>query len=172
MKPVLNTLLAITLLRGRAQDLPASRALVLGTAFAAFATDFMLDRIHDDSFERLRFAATQTALLGAVVWLALRLRGVPERWMQTITPLFAASALINLLSFPVLALIQRDQPATDAAWALLFGFGMTVWFLAVMVRVLREALEASLALSVLAAFACLLSSGVALAVLFPELLPR
>jgi hypothetical protein len=171
MTPVLQTLFAIVLLRGRPQDLPVSRALVLSCALAAVVTDYMLDRFHEDLFERLQFAVTQTVLLGATVWGALRLRGMPERWMQTIAPLFAASALINILSWPVLA-AARGPTGDDALWALTLGFAMTIWFLAVMVRVLRHALEASLPVSVLAAFACLLSSGVVLAILFPEVLPH
>lgn len=171
MTPVLQTLLAIVLLRGRPQDLPVSGPLVLGCALAALATDFMLDRFHDDPFERLHFAAIQTILLGATVWGALRLRGVPERWMQAIAPLYAASALINLLSWPVLVVAQ-EASGGGVSWALMLGFGMTLWFLAIMVRVLRQALDASLPVSVLAAFACLLSSGVVLAILFPEVLPH
>jgi hypothetical protein len=172
MNPVLDTLLAIVLLRGRAQDLPASGRLLLACALAAFTTDFLLDRFHEDPVERATFAAVQTLLLGATVWAALRLRGVPERWLQTVAPLYAASAGINLLSWPVLAALGGAESGAGLTGVLLFGLGMTLWFLAVMVRVLREALEATPGVSVLAAFACLVSSGVALALMFPEVLAR
>lgn len=169
MTDLLNTLLAIFLLRGRPQDLPASRPLVWFTALAVVLTDYVLDRLHEDPVSRLSFAAAQAVLLGAVVWLALRLRGYPERWMQTIAPLYAASAFINLLSWPLLSGIDRAQ-ADGPSWPLLFGFIMTLWFLAIMTQVLRHALAIPIALGLLAAISCLMTSGLALLLMFPEVM--
>lgn len=169
MTDVLNTLLAIFLLRGRPQDLPTSRPLVWFTVLAVVLTDYALDRVHEDPVSRLSFATAQAVLLGAVVWLALRLRGYPERWMQTIAPLYAASAFINLLSWPLLSGIDRAQ-ADGPSWPLLFGFIMTLWFLAIMTQVLRHALAIPIALGLLAAISCLMTSGLALLLIFPEVM--
>jgi hypothetical protein len=171
MGPTAHTLLSIFLLRGRPQDLPASPALAWAAGLAALATDFVLDRLHQDFFERLWFAATQVALFGAVLWLALKLRGYPERWMQTATPLYAASAFINLLSFPVLAGVDRAT-AEDLTWPLTYGFAMTLWFVAIVTQVLRHALATVLPLALLAAIGCLVTSGLALLLLFPEVMGR
>jgi hypothetical protein len=53
-----------------------------------------------------------------------------------------------------------------------FVLATAIWFIAIMAQVLRHALATSLALAVLASLGCALVSGLALMVLFPEVIPH
>ncbi len=126
-----------------------------------------MDNLHPNVAMRLLFAATQAGLLGAVVWGALQIRRHPERWMQTISPLYAAGTLMNLIALPVFTFVIPPGTAAGNHWTLMFGAAMTVWFVAIMSNVLHHALELPVGRSVLVTLACLLISGIALVLLLP-----
>ena len=163
----IRTLIDICLLRGKPQDLPTDRSLVWQTALLSIASNFAIDNLHPNAGMRFLFASTQAALLGAVVWGALRLRGFPQRWMQTIAPLYASGALINLLAWPLFSLVIVPNAPASGNWALMLGVGMTVWFLAIMTNVMHHALELPVGRSALVSIACLMFSGLLLLLLFP-----
>jgi len=144
----LRTLFDICLLRGRAQDLPTSIALVgLAAGVGILIDTFSLP---GDKFE-LRyvvFAILQTGLFGAGLWLVLKLRGFTARWIQTATALYAANALFSLLILPLtpaLHALAKSGGTSTPGWEVLMASMLSIWFLGVMARVLREALESSLA---------------------------
>lgn len=164
---MINTLIAIFLLRGRPQDLPASSTLVWLAAGCAAVSDFVVDTLHLEWLTRAGFALSQAILTGAAVWVVLNLRGFPERWMQTVTPIYAASATINLIAWPVAKLLGAPAGEPVSPLLTVIGVGLTVWFIAIFAHVLRHALEWSAGRSVLVALACMLISGLILLVLFP-----
>jgi len=137
----------ICLLRGKAQDLPTSSTLVALTALAGILVDYLSLPDHGFNVARLLFVASQTVLFGAGLWLVLKLRGFPARWTQTVTALYAANAAFSLLLLPFLpALAETLKQAQDIAlgWQMVVVLAVSGWFIAVMVRVLREAMESSL----------------------------
>ncbi|MBI5612276.1 MAG: hypothetical protein HY942_04275 [Gammaproteobacteria bacterium] len=172
MSATLKTLLDICLLRGRPQDLPASKNLVAVTALLSIAGHFTLDQLHQDAFARLTFAAAQTALLGAVVWALLKLRGYPERWLQTVTALFFANIVADIVTWLAAAHALGPEASAPEPWVTGFVLATAIWFIAIMAQVLRHALAVSLGLAVLASLGCALASGLALMALFPEVIPR
>ncbi len=163
----IRTLIDICLLRGKPQDLPADRSLLWQTALLSIASNFAIDNLHPTVTMRFLFASMQTVLLGAVVWGALRLRGFPQRWVQTIAPLYAAGALINLLAWPLFSLLVVPNTPSSGSWAMMLAVSMTAWFLAVMTNVMHHALELPLGRSALVSIACLMFSGLLLLMLFP-----
>ncbi len=165
--PAFRTLIDICFLRARPQDLPAEPSLVWQTALLSVASNFIIDNLHREPLNRFLFASAQALLLGVVVWGALKLRGFPERWMQTIAPLYTAGALINLIAWPVFVFVVSPGVAGSAGWALLLAVGMTVWFLAVMTHIMHHALQMSIGRSVFVSIACLMLSGLLLLLLFP-----
>jgi hypothetical protein len=157
---ILKIILDICLLRGRAQDLPASLKLVWLTAIASVAVNAlgMPDQALDVA--QLLFLASQAALFGAAVWLLLRLRGFPARWTQTITALYAVDAVFSLLLLPFLpALMEMIQqgPEVRPGWEAYVLLGLSGWLLLIIARVLREATEWPLPLAFLAGFTTLLA---------------
>lgn len=163
----IRTLIDIFLLRGKPQDLPADRSLVWQAALLSVASNFAIDDLHPNAGMRLLFAVTQVVLLGAVVWGALRLRGFPQRWIQTMAPLYAGGAIINLIAWPLFSLVILPNAPASGEWALLLGVGMTVWFLAIMTNVMHHALELPIGRSALVSIACMMVSGLLLLMLFP-----
>jgi len=72
---ILKIILDICLLRGRAQDLPASMNLVWLTAAASVAVNALGMPERATDLAQLLFIASQAVMFGAVIWLLLRLRG-------------------------------------------------------------------------------------------------
>lgn len=171
MPPTLKVLIDICLLRGQPQDLPASKPLVALTALLSVISTYALDPMHQDMVQGLVFAASQTVLLGATVWMVLAVRGYRARWLQTITPLYVATTLVDTLKWLVVAGRYDAGAETQEPWLLGFVFASTLWFIAIMAHVLRHALAISLAVAVLVSLACILAAGMAMILLFPEVLP-
>jgi len=159
---ILKTILDICLLRGRAQDLPASMKLVYLTAAASVTLNMIGVPGRDFGLAQLLFIVTQTALFGAVVWLLLRLRGFPTRWMQTATALFSVEAVFNVLLLPLWpALMEtldmiRQGSEPKPSWETYVFIALGGWFLLVVARILREATEWPLPLAFLAGFTMML----------------
>ncbi len=163
MPLTMNTLrlvIEICLLRGRAQDLPTGMQYVWLTGVAGAAVDLVSLPTAEIKAGHVLFIAMEVLLFGATLWAILKLRGVPERWMQAITALYAANAVFGLILLPfvpALADFARlvQQGANPAAgWEVYVSLFLSGWFLAVMARVLREATDWSLGLSLAATFAC------------------
>ena len=150
---------------GRPQDLPASRAVVAALALVSVLTGYLVDRAHDDETLRLFFALTQTLLLGAWVWLALYVRGYPDRWYQTMSALYGSALFLNLVTWPLFSWLEATQSGTPLP--LFFALVMTLWFLAIMTLVLRHALVLPAIVSGLVSFGLLVINGWILVSLFP-----
>jgi hypothetical protein len=165
--PIVNTLFAIVFLSGRPQDLPTSRTLLGVLAALSVAVGYAIDGLHaNDQTVRLLFATAQTVLLGVWIWLALFVRGYPERWLQTMSALYAANVILNLLAWPISAFLQRAT-AVPQALPLVFLILTGFWFLAIMTQVLREALVMPTPVSALVSFGLLILNGWVLLGLFP-----
>lgn len=168
----LRLIIDICLLRGRTQDLPTSPQLLVLAALAGALVDYLSMPNREFDLGRLLFVVFQAVLFGAGLWLVLKLRGFPARWVQTATALFAANALFSLLLLPLMpALAEMIQagPQATLGWQGVVMMVLSGWFLAVMARVLREAMESSLlasfALSLALIFAVRMA-GLLLAPLF------
>ncbi len=166
MQALFKTFLAIAVLTGRPQDLPASRTLLGWAALVSVWSNYMVDSAHDQPGARLLFALVQTVLLGGWVWVALLARNHPERWTQTMTALYGAAALLNLLAWPLLGLLQTEGVAAGSV-PLFFALAMTLWFLAIMTQVLHHALMLPLLGSGALSFGILVANGWILMNLFP-----
>ncbi len=153
MIALLKLFVDICLFQAKPQDLPASRALAGITGLIAIITSLR-------SLEQAAFALTtatmQVLLMGLIVHVALRFRGYPERWNQTISALYGATALINLVAMPIVGWMERVKESPEAViWPALLGLGMTVWFVAIMAHVLRHALDLTVGAGVLLSIAFL-----------------
>jgi len=157
---IFKIILDICLLRGRAQDLPASMNLVWLTAVASVAVNALGMPEPALDLAQLLFIASQALLFGAAVWLLLRLRGFPTRWLQTVTALYAVDAVFSLLLLPFLpALMEMIKlgPEAKPSWEAYVLLALSGWLLLIIARVLREATEWPLPLAFLAGFTTLLA---------------
>jgi len=155
-----RTIIDICLLRGKPQDLPTSFNLVLLAAGAGIVIDALSLSGNGLDMQQLLFAALQTVLFGAGLWLLLKQRGFVSRWIQTATALYAVNALFSLVILPLLPALYdmaRADPPTTMGWQQLAAVVLSGWFLAVMAQVLREALEVSLGAAVVISLALMIA---------------
>lgn len=142
--PMMKMLLDMFLLRIKPQDLPHSRALLVGVVALAAATDFAGLPDSSPQWGHLLFVFTRPLLYGVVCWLLLKQRGFEARWVQTVIALFAALALLSLLRLPLLpALLEMVKQGAEAVlgWEVYLSLLLELWFLVLVARILREALE-------------------------------
>lgn len=142
--PILKIILDICLLRGRAQDLPASVQLVWIAAAASVTANSLGMLGQDAGLAPFLLIVSQIALLGAAVWLVLRLRGFPARWLQAMTALYAVDTVSTLLLLPLLpALVEmlKQGPEVVPSWEGYAMLALVGWLLLANARVLREATE-------------------------------
>ncbi len=130
----------ICLLRAAPQDLPASWTLE-GLALAAYVAVGTLDAMVQLAFWNAFLAASVDALvLVGLTHIALWIRDVPRRAVQTITALAATGAFVGLVAFPLLSALHADQGALLAAQGLLWLL-LVLWQVLIYGHILRHALE-------------------------------
>lgn len=148
----LKILIGICLLRAAPQDLPASRAWMLG-ALMAYAAAGVLGVLDVLMLENAILAtAVDTLLLAAVTHLVLQWRRLENRVTQTLTALAGCGALLSLLAWVAAGLVREPfQP--EWVWA-----AFLVWYTLVFGHILRHALSITLAAGMAASFLYLLFS--------------
>jgi hypothetical protein len=136
----------IVLWRRGPQDLPASK-LLLGVAIAAYlaVSAVQLLLLGEPAATWFLFVVVDPLLLGAWVWLVLRLFGKPERFLQTASAVFGAGAVLGLALYLPLQLIVSalDQEPTSAL-AQTFALLLVVTFTLVTGRIVKLATDSSL----------------------------
>jgi hypothetical protein len=149
IQPFINLLL----FRARAQDMPASKSVLKITIIACFITDIMGAVGLLGMPLSVVLSAGQIALYSGFVYLLLKINTKTERWLQTLTALFGALALINLVSYPF---IQNLNLINDGQLVLTPGLllvaAMQLWFFIVMARILRDANDITLGRAILLSF--------------------
>ena len=133
--------------RGGPQDLPHNPGLLitlLGVSVALDLSTADMFNIGDSALARSLFS---TSLLLALCWLALAIRGMRNRFVQTAIALIACSMVFSILVLPLAVLFgtpaESDKLLTPVqtllAWLTL---GVLVWKVAVDAHNLRQAIDA------------------------------
>ncbi|MGH8171847.1 MAG: hypothetical protein ACREPX_01790 [Rhodanobacteraceae bacterium] len=137
-------------LRRGPQDAPYSPRLLGALLAASVFLDTLIGTVLDRSPHALARSLVSTGLVLALCAIALSIRQLMSRYVQTATALVACSIALTLLALPILALIGPvpTPPATMAplqvlmSWALL---AMLIWNLAVNAHIVRHAMDAPFA---------------------------
>lgn len=169
--PILKIIFDICLLKGRPQDLPASWNFFWLTVLAIVATGYTsVVYLEGSSLGNLFYVILHEAIFGAVVWVILKVRGSPERWLQSIAALYAVKTLFNLLTLPVLPQVAeavrlayeavQQAAAAPIGWELLLVFVVTIWNLLAMSQVMRHAADVSFGMGVLISFLAVVAAGI------------
>ena len=89
----------LCLFRQPAENVPRSDTLLFLTGAAAIVTGAFNALPDERISSALLLATTQILLFAAVIWIALRLRGHQERWVQTMTGIYGAvTVLANVMA--------------------------------------------------------------------------
>lgn len=166
----LRLILDICLLRGRTQDLPVSGSLVVQAALASMAVDFLGLADPDVGLGHFLFVFTRPLMYGLALWLVLKGRGFPERWWQAAAAMFSVLAIFTLVRLPLLPALGQavsEGPGATWPWQVFASLAIEIWFLVVMARILREALEIRMPLAVLSAVVMVFSVEILRLVLAP-----
>ncbi len=156
MPKTLKTLLDVCLLRGQPQDLPTSMNLLYLCAAFTVGVDYLIETGHAPGFARLVFAIAQAAIFGGIIFGILRLRGVSERFKQSMSALYFANAVVSFAAWPVLTQVLAAGVDHAQTWHVLFMAGISIWFIAILANVLRHALDFPLGRSVAVSLMCVL----------------
>lgn len=163
MWTVLKTFVTISLLSGKPHEVPASGVLLIAVALVELAASYVVAP-HVQPGLRLAAVGTQSLFLALTVWAALSWRRHPERWLQTLTALYGSGIIVTLVAW--LAFRGPAIAATPTATQLLLAAALTTWAIAIMSRVLRDALDITLANAVMITLAYHIVGGM-LAISFP-----
>jgi hypothetical protein len=109
MQALIRRLLDLCLLRGGPQDLPYS-PLLARTLVLAFAVVKLLTATGLDIPDPLLRTLASIALLLALPWVVLSLRGHRARYLQTLTALTGTGLLFSLLLLPVMIAASAVPP--------------------------------------------------------------
>jgi hypothetical protein len=143
MKELVRLFVQIALMRKGPQDLPASAAVLAGTAAAFFFINCLVSAVLPP-IPGHWFGQLVVEVIFTVVWYALLLRILhrPERFLQTTTAVFGYQAVLAPLWISAVWLVR--QFADDDTWRLpisMLGLAIVVWTVAANARVLKAALE-------------------------------
>lgn len=155
--------------RGAPYDLPNHpQMLGLAITFNALASGLVMMVAPIENFVlRVGYYLLFTLALN---WVYVRLRGVPERWQQTVAALLATDALITVLASPLYAYAERitqagGTPGPDFQFMLL---GLILWGAVVAGNIYRHALGFSWPVALGISFASTLLSIFTSALLFAD----
>ena len=145
----------ICLLRANAEDVPASRVLMILTVAVYFALSLTVTLI-DNNFAKAVF----TVIVGLVMMIGFSLAGLwvrsfMNRSLQTVTALAGSGVVFNLISWPLI-LLSSNYPAEQLMFPRYLLLLLLFWNIAVIGHILRNALSipfwAGLGVSVLYVF--------------------
>ena len=159
MVSFLQLFINLCLFRHRAQDVPRSETLLLATAALAVITSAINAVPNAGLIRGLFMSVGQVLLFALLISLLLRFRSLSERTTQTLTAMFGATTLLQLLSLPFFGWHERllpegPDPVMVLTTPLLVAAGIAIWSLAVMASILRQAMECGLGLALLIIVAC------------------
>ncbi len=111
----------ICLFKAAPQDAPSSKSVLYVAVIAYFLVALVITLQTQELAQSIVAASIQTGLIIFVTNLVLWIRKTPERYVQTISALMGACALIGVLAIPILNLIINSGG--------LEGFNFVLWFI-------------------------------------------
>ncbi len=155
MLTILKSFLALCLLRMRPQDLPAVPALAVYAVVCYVAAGLLVAVQYISYAGAFGLVLLHALLFGFLIWLLLWIRLMLNRFLQTFTALFGASAVLDLVSVPLVIWQQSmnsgDEMMTMGIVAALLLWAWMFWSLLVIGHILRHAIDTILPIGVLLA---------------------
>jgi hypothetical protein len=137
---LLKLFIDICRLQAKPQDVPASNALLLLTIALALVSGMasISSSVHG-VIEIVAISLMDVALTLTLLYLFLNLTNLSSRLMQAATAMFGTGTVINLVSLPVMWMMNSspENPGFQLLGAL-FYFGLLIWSLVIMGHILRH----------------------------------
>ena len=128
--------------RGGPQDLPHAPALLVVLLGAGTALDLAIGHAISDGANALARSLLSSVVVLGLCWVALAIRRLPHRYVQTASALLACSLVFSLVQLPI-ALLAGPPPATAAELShlqILLGWltlALFVWQISVDAHIMR-----------------------------------
>ena len=145
-------------LRRGPDDMPYSKALLVVLIGASIVLDVFIGSLGGGVPDALSRSLLSTGLVLALCWIALSLRRLVHRYVQTASALVACSIVFSLLILP-LAWLSGPVPSPPtplSSTQMLLGWlilAIVAWNLVVNAHIVRRALDAPFALGLAIALA-------------------
>lgn len=170
MIELLRCFLDICLLRRAPQDLPSS-SFLLGLSLALYAVvDLSMALIGLSPVQAITLAVVDAGMLAGLLWILLWIRERLSRYTQTLTALYGASAVLQIIAAPVVLWQWSASPTGAVAIvAPLLLWIWLLWNLVVIGHVLRHAISTVLPIGVgLALLYLFVTFSITRTIFFPE----
>ena len=158
MLTYLRLFIDLCFFRQSAQNIPRSDTLLLVTGAAAIVSGALNAMPDEGIVGALLLATAEVVLFAGGIWIALKLRGHPERWVQTMTGIYGATTLLQLLTLPLFGwhtqLASPDTFGLTLTLPLMAIAGIAIWSLAVMTSILRQAMQVPIGAAILIIIGC------------------
>jgi hypothetical protein len=143
---------ALCRLRGDPQDIAYSPALLVLLLLATCAIDALGGVLLGDVADAVAHSLLASAVILGLCGVALALRGLRNRYVQTATALLATGIVVALVQLPILGLLGSFVDGTtlssaDMAWNLLqillrwAGLATLAWQVLVYAHIVRHAMD-------------------------------
>jgi hypothetical protein len=155
---LLSQVVGLCQFRGGPQDLPYKPGFLIALIMANIALDLTSATLIDVGDNALARSLFSTSLQLVLCWMALAIRGLRSRYVQTAIALVACSMAFSVLILPLAWLFGPPQDSTKTltgiqtslAW---LGLGMLAWKIAVDAHIVRQAIDAPFGLGLALALA-------------------
>jgi len=146
----LKLLVDLCLFQAKPQDFPYSTAWMLAAGLALSMGIYVSYPAQEQTSAVVALISIVHVLAYALaIWGALRIRSVPERFVQTITTILGTSAILQFITWPFVDWLMKARDAPDAQYPLLAIFVLGIWTFAVAVNINRHALDVTTGKSIL-----------------------
>jgi hypothetical protein len=151
---LISSFFLVFIAKMKAQDMPSHDNALKIAASLAFVTE-VLGILRQEALPlAVVLAAAKLALFGLLLYFILKIHLKPERWSQTMTAIFGAQFVVNLLSLPFMSKlvafmeeyresIEQGSAMVNLSGALLVVAALQIWLFVLTVRILRESMEIS-----------------------------
>jgi hypothetical membrane protein len=136
----------LCLLRGDPQDLPFSLGLLVALLVAGTALDVVVGNALDDDGNALARSLLSSLVVFGLCWVALAMRDLRNRFVQTATALAATGIAFTLLQGGLLLLVGPfpESATTFTPTQVIVGwllFATLLWQIAVTAHIVRHAAD-------------------------------
>lgn len=146
----LKLLVDLCLFQAKPQDFPYSQAWMLATGAALAMGIYVSYPAQEQATPIIALISIVHVLAyGFAIWGALRIRSMPERFVQTITAILGTSAILQFITWPFVNWLITTQDTPGAQLPLLVIFVLGIWTFAVAVNINRYAMEVTIGQSIL-----------------------
>lgn len=146
----LKLLVDLCLFQAKPQDFPYSQGWMLITAVLLCTGIYISYPAQEQTFlVILLISIVHVMGYGFAIWGALRIRMMPERFVQTITAIFGTAAVLQFVTWPFISWLIKVQGTPDAQFPLLVIFLLGIWTFAVAVNINRHAMSVTIGQGIL-----------------------